>query len=101
MVDFLINVGLPVGIFLFMVYIAPYITKLIKTKLTAEQYKTLEMVIRIAVQAAEQMYTDTLQGKNKKQYVYEQVKKKGIQISYDEFDALCESAVHELNKYKK
>lgn len=101
MIDFLINVGLPMLVFIMMVYIAPLITKTVKTKLTVEQYKMLENFIRIAVQAAEQMYSDASQGKNKKQYVYEQVKKKGLKISYEEFDALCESAVHELNKYKK
>lgn len=101
MIDLLVNFIIPISVFIFMVYLAPSTIKFVKGKLTAQQYQLLVFTIQQLVAAAEQIYNEVGTGKNKKQYVYEQLQKRGVQVSLEEFDELVESAVFELNKYKK
>ncbi len=101
MIDLLVNFIMRISVFIFMVYLAPSAIKFVKGKLTAQQYQLLVFTIQQLVAAAEQIYNEVGTGKNKKQYVYEQLQKKGVQVSLEEFDELVESAVFELNKYKK
>lgn len=79
------------GIFL------PYI----KTKVSADRLSTVYTLIRIAVNAAEQLY-GSKQGEKKKQYVIDYLAAKGIYFDAEtvenEFNAMIEAAVYELSK---
>lgn len=74
----------------------PYIKS--KYKITDIE-KTLEM-ITIAVQAAEQIYTKAGQGNIKKEYVKNYLLDHGIDISQPEINAMIESVVLEVNRWK-
>lgn len=79
------------GIFL------PYI----KTKVSADRLSTVYTLIRIAVNAAEQLY-GSKQGEKKKQYVIDYLAAKGIYFDAEtvenEFNAMIEAAVYELSR---
>lgn len=57
--------------------------------------------VEIAVKAAEQIYRESGQGNLKKMYVIQYLKDKGVKLTEDELDAMIESAVLELNRWKK
>lgn len=71
---------------------------LIKAKLTDVQFNALKKWVKIAVECAEQIFKETGKGKEKKAYVVEFLKSKGIEYTEEELDALIESAVLELKK---
>lgn len=77
------------GIFL------PYI----KTKVSADKLSAVYTLVKIAVNAAEQLY-GSKQGEKKKQYVIDYLAAKGIYfdagVIEDEFNAMIEAAVYEL-----
>ena len=79
------------GIFL------PYV----KTKVSAENLSTIYTFVKIAVNAAEQLYGAKM-GEKKKQYVVDYLAEKGIYVDIDivasEFNAMIESAVYEISK---
>ena len=66
-------------------FLVPYI----KSKTTAEQQKEINAWVKIAVSAAEQIYTGSGRGEEKKEYV--------ITVDEAKLDALIEAAVYELN----
>lgn len=70
----------------------------IKSKTTAEQQKEINAWVKIAVSAAEQLYKGQGRGKEKKQYVINWLKERGITVDEAALDALIEAAVHELNQ---
>ncbi|WP_129596052.1 phage holin, LLH family [Anaerophilus nitritogenes] len=74
--------------------IIPYI----KSKTTAEQQKNIKFWVKVAVNAAEQIFQEKSQGQQKKQYVINFLFKQGIQISMEQLDLLIEATVLELNK---
>ena len=76
------------------IVVIPYI----KTKINAETLNEIIKWVKIAVQAAEMIYTESVMGKQKKAYVITFLKDKGIIFDEEKIDALIESAVHELNK---
>lgn len=69
----------------------------LKSKTTKEQRENLEFWVRIAVNAAEQVFKGAGLGEKKKQYVVDFLNSKGIVITEDQLDALIEAAVFELN----
>ena len=73
----------------------------IKTKVSADKLSTVYTLIKIAVNAAEQLY-GSKQGEKKKQYVINYLAAKGIyfdeSVIEDEFNAMIEAAVYELSK---
>ena len=73
----------------------------IKTKVSSEQLGTIYTIVKIAVEAAEQIYGAGM-GETKKQYVVEYLASKGLYVDMDmvtsELNAMIESAVFELNK---
>ncbi len=81
--------------------IAYYFVPFLKAKLGAANYLNALSWAKIAVQAAEQIFQESGQGLNKKVYVLEFLKNKGIHLTPDELDALIESAVLELNRAVK
>lgn len=72
----------------------------LKAKLGAENLSSIEVWVNVAVAAAEQIYKVAGSGTNKKIYVTEFLKGKGITITDEELDALIEAAVYELNRAK-
>ncbi|OUP68901.1 hypothetical protein B5F10_09930 [Anaerotruncus colihominis] len=74
-------------------FLVPYI----KSKTTAEQQKEINAWVKIAVSAAEQIYTGSGRGEEKKEYVINRLREHGITVDEAKLDALIEAAVYELN----
>lgn len=70
---------------------------LIKNKLTQQQQDKLLEWIKIAVSAAEQLFSSPQSGAEKKQYVQEFLVSKGYDVSNTEIDAMIEAAVSRIN----
>lgn len=72
--------------------IIPYI----KSRTTAQQQAELAGWVRIAVEAAEQLYTGSGRGAEKKAYVLDWLSTHGIIVDAGKLDALIEAAVYAL-----
>ena len=70
----------------------------IKSKTTTEQQKEINAWVKIAVSAAEQLFTGSGRGEEKKAYVIAWLKERGITVDAAELDALIEAAVYELEQ---
>lgn len=70
----------------------------IKSKTTTEQQKEINAWVKIAVSAAEQLFTGNGRGEEKKAYVIAWLKERGITVDEAELDALIEAAVYELEQ---
>lgn len=70
----------------------------LKTKIDAAKLAELDKWVKIAVQAAEMIYTEAGMGKFKKNYVLTFLESKGYTYDDNSIDALIESAVLALNK---
>lgn len=72
----------------------------IKSKIGAENFAQVEKWAKIAVQAAEMIYTESGKGQLKKEYVIEflpdLLAKANIKLSAEELNNVIESAVKEL-----
>ena len=68
----------------------------IKAKLTSEQQAILKAVIRSGVYAAEQIFGTNGIGEEKKQFVLNYLKEKGINVDSQEVLVLLENCVKEL-----
>lgn len=73
-------------------YLIPYI----KEKVESDKLDNALMWTQIAVQAAEQIYTQSGMGKEKKAAVIDLLASKGFKLDENEIDALIESQVLEL-----
>ena len=76
--------------------ITTFIIPWLKTKVDAEKLEKITAWVKIAVQAAEQIYNTTGAGEAKKQYVLSFLTDKGYVVDENEIDTLIESAVLEL-----
>lgn len=72
--------------------VIPYI----KSRTTAQQQAEINAWVKIAVTAAEQLYT-TLEGDKKKQYVLKYLSEKGYDVHDDDIENTIEAAVLELH----
>ena len=70
----------------------------IKSKTTAEQQKEINAWVKIAVAAAEQIFAGSGRGEEKKEYVVQWLKDRGITVDAEKIDAMIEAAVYELNQ---
>ena len=70
----------------------------IKSKTTTEQQKEINAWVKIAVSAAEQLFTGSGRGEEKKAYGIAWLKERGITVDEAELDALIEAAVYELEQ---
>ena len=77
---------------IFTTVVIPYI----KSKTTAQQQTEINAWVRIAVSAAEQIFNGSGRGAEKKAYVLEWLKQRGITVDEAKLDAMIESAVDEL-----
>ena len=74
--------------------VVPYI----KSKTTASQQAEINAWVKIAVTAAEQIYTGSGRGEEKKAYVLNWLQEHGITVDAEKLDALIEAAVYELTQ---
>lgn len=72
--------------------VIPYI----KSKTTAQQQAEINAWVKIAVSAAEQIFSGSGRGTEKKAYVLNWLKQRGITVDEAKLDAMIESAVYEL-----
>lgn len=73
-----------------------YVIPWIKTKVSAEELAEIIKWVKIAVQAAEEIYKESGMGEAKKAYVKTFLEDKGIRYDERQIDSLIESAVLEL-----
>lgn len=71
---------------------------MIRTKFSADQLATIKMWVKVAVNAAEQIYTGSGKGSEKKAYVVAFLESKGFKLDTDSLDKLIESSVLELKQ---
>lgn len=86
------------GITLIIAIVAAFVIPYIKSKTTAEQFATIKLWVTVAVNAAEQLFTGSGRGEEKKNFVLSFLESKGFTIDLESIDALIESAVLDLNK---
>lgn len=70
----------------------------IKSKTTTEQQKEINAWVKIAVSAAEQIYTGSGRGEEKKAYVVKWLRDHGVTVDTEKLDAMIEAAVYELSQ---
>jgi len=73
--------------------VIPYV----RSKTTSTQQAEIVAWVKIAVTAAEQIYTGTGLGEKKKAYVENWLKEHGVTVDSEKLNALIESAVLEMN----
>lgn len=71
----------------------------IKSKTTIKQQEEIRAWVKIAVDAAEQIFSGDGRGPEKKKYVVEWLNKKGLKVDTATIDAMIESAVYDLNNW--
>ncbi len=79
-------------------FILPKLRTYLAEKLSAEQREKLKQYVKIAVAAAEQMIKGSGKGEEKKKYVLDFLRSKGITFDVDEVTALIESEVYKLTQ---
>ncbi len=80
------------------VAITVYLVPWIKSQTTEKQREEINAWVKIAVQAAEQLYKGSGRGPDKKQYVLDFLAQKNLKIELTELDKMIEAAVLEINK---
>lgn len=80
------------------VTITVYLIPWLKSKTTEQQQQEINAWVKIAVQAAEQLYKGSGLGATKKQYVLDFLANKGLIVDADAIENMIEAAVLELNK---
>lgn len=79
--------------------ITAFLIPWIKSKTSAEKLEQIELWVTVAVEAAEQIYTGSGKGAQKKAYVLEFLNSKGFDLDWEEIDMMIESAVFNLPAY--
>lgn len=79
------------------VVITSIVIPYIKKRTTTEQQKEIVAWVKIAVTAAEQIYSGVGRGPEKKMYVVDWLADRNITVDTNKIDALIEAAVYELN----
>ncbi len=72
---------------------------MIKSKTNALQQEEIKRWVKIAVAAAEQIFTGSGRGQEKKRWVLDFLAKYNLKVDTDAIDAMVEAAVWELKKY--
>ena len=79
------------------VVITAVIIPYIRSRTTAQQRTEISAWVKIAVSAAEQIYTGPGRGAEKKQSVLSWLREHAVTVDEDRLDALIEAAVYALN----
>lgn len=72
--------------------VIPYI----KSKTTEQQQKEINAWVKIAVSAAEQIYSGSGRGEEKKAYVLSWLQEHGVTVDESKLNAMIEAAVYDL-----
>ena len=75
-----------------------FLVPCLKAKYGADKLAEIQKWVRIAVEAAEQIFSGSGMGEAKKAYVLEFLASKGFTLDADSIDKMIESAVLEMNK---
>lgn len=94
-----LNVIIEAVIMLIATIISAVVIPWIRSKTSAAQFEQIEMWVTVAVEAAEQIYTGSGRGAEKKAYVIDFLTEKGFKIDADSLDKLIEAAVFDLPAY--
>lgn len=78
--------------------VTAFVIPWVKSKTTAAQREEIEAWVRIAVTAAEQIYSGSGKGKEKKKYVLDFLAEKNLKIDEESVDLMIESAVKDMNE---
>lgn len=78
------------------VVITAIVIPYIKSRTTAQQQEQINTWVRIAVSAAEQIYTGSGRGEEKKAYVISWLREHGVTVDESKLDAMIEAAVYAL-----
>ena len=70
----------------------------IKSRTSAQQQAEINAWVKIAVSAAEQIYTGSGRGEEKKEYVVKWLRGHGVTVDTEKLDAMIEAAVYELSQ---
>ena len=89
----LLKAVLALAIVIITAIVIPYI----RSKTTAEERDEILFWVKIAVAAAEQVFTGPGRGEEKKEYVLNWLMTHDIVIDFESLDAMIESAVYEIN----
>ena len=79
------------------VIVTSVVVPLLKKKLGAEKVSEIQKWVEIAVHAAEQIFTETGKGKEKKQYVLDFLREKGFDVDDEAINNAIEAAVYDMN----
>ena len=79
--------------------ITAFVVPWIKEKISKEKLEKIKVWVEVAVEAAEQLYTGSGRGAEKKAYVVEFLNSKGFKIDAETLDKLIEAAVFNLPDY--
>ena len=79
--------------------ISSFVIPWIKSKTSVAQFEKIKLWAEAAVEAAEQIYTGSGRGEEKKRFVIEFLANKGFKIDADSLDKLIEAAVFNLPSY--
>lgn len=79
------------------VVVTSVVVPLLKKKLGSEKLAELQIWVEIAVHAAEQIFSDTGMGKQKKEYVLEFLREKGFDVDDKAIENAIEAAVYDMN----
>ena len=79
--------------------ITAFVIPWLKGKIDADKLEKIELWVTVAVEAAEQLYTGSGRGAEKKAYVVEFLNSKGFKIDAETLDKLIEAAVFNLPDY--
>lgn len=78
--------------------VTAFVIPWIKSKTTAAQREEINDWVKIAVTAAEQIFTETGKGREKKAYVLKFLEGKNLIIDEKSVDLMIESAVKNMNE---
>lgn len=81
---------------LILAVITTFLVPYLKTKIEANKFEKIKSWVKVAVEAAEMIYTGTGRGEEKKNYVIQYLNSKGYTIDTESINNLIESAVLEL-----
>ena len=90
----IVNAVITLIVALVVAFVIPWL----KQKVSAEKLAQYYEWVTIAVQAAEQIYTGSGRGAEKKAYVLEFLNSKGFDLDWEEVENMIEAAVYELPK---
>ena len=75
-----------------------FIIPFLKSKTTKAERESVLQMVEIAVAAAEQMFTGSGRGTEKKSFVLEWLEQRNITLDYKVLDTMIESAVYALKE---